>query len=103
MPPIVNFDIEIVKAVFSEHGIYVIREFPDGQIMWGTAPISEPYRGHFHLSHPYPPGRMEIFSVRGIINKLELSGEQEKLEAKLYSSIESEEYTEVVYPTGKIQ
>jgi hypothetical protein len=92
MPPIVNFSIDAVKAVFSEHGIHVLEEFPDGQIMWGNEPITNPYPGHFQMSHPYPFGRMEIFTIRGILNKLDKAGLQPDIENKLYASLQEDEY-----------
>ena len=92
MPQLANFLIETVKAVFSEHGIYVLEEFPDGQIMWGNEPLTSPYAGAFHMADYYTPRRYDIFTIQAILSKLDKAGDQPVIEQKLYDSLADEEY-----------
>jgi len=90
MPQLANFLIDTVKAVFSEHGIYVLEEFPDGQIMWGNEPLTQPYRGSFHMADFYLPGRYDIFTVKAILSKLGKAGDDKAIENALYASMNEE-------------
>jgi hypothetical protein len=91
MPQLANFSVKAVKEVFSEHGIYVLEEYPDGQIMWGNEPLTTPYRdGAFHASDCFVPGRIDIFTVRGILSKLDKAGQSSEIESKLFAGINEE-------------
>ncbi len=92
MPLLVSFEFQTVKAVFSEHGIHILHEFPDGQINWGNEPLSNPYTGLFHFADFFTPNRYDIFTVRAILNKLDKAGEQQRVEEKLFDSLGDEKY-----------
>lgn len=80
-----------MKAVLSEYGIHVLEEFPDGQILWGNEPLSQPYReGDFQMADYYLPGRYDIFTVRGLLSKLDKAGKSHEIEQRLYDSINEE-------------
>ena len=98
MPQPASFKIEVVKAVFSEHGLYVLNEFDDGQINWGTEPLTTPYSGIFHFADFFVPGRYDIFTVRAILSKLEKSGERTAIEAALFKSLAEEEFEYEIDP-----
>jgi len=92
MPQLTNFAIDTVKAVFLEHGIHVLEEFQDGQIMWGNEPLVSPYTGSFHMADFYIPRRYDIFTIRAILSKLDKAGSSKTIEDVLYKSLENEEY-----------
>jgi hypothetical protein len=94
MPLLVSFRFQIVKAVLAEHGIYVLQEFPDGQVCWGNEPLNNPYTGLFHFADYFTPDRYDIFTVRGILSKMDKAGEQKAVEEKLFASLQDEEYDE---------
>jgi hypothetical protein len=87
MPLPANFSLDVVKDVFSKHGIHILETFPDGSIMWGNEPLKKPYKGAFHMADFYEPGRYDIFTIRGIISKLDKSRESKDIETELFSRI----------------
>ena len=90
MPQLTNFTLEAVKAVLSQHGIYVLEEFADGQILWGNEPLTSPYTGAFHMTDSFTPGRYDIFTVRGLLSKLDKAGTSASIEEELYQTINTE-------------
>ena len=90
MPQLANFLFATVKAVFSEHGIHILAEYPDGQVMWGNEPIVSPYTGAFHIADYFTPGRYDIFTVRAILSRLDKAGEAPAIETRLFESINEE-------------
>jgi len=94
MPQLVSFRFDIVKAVFAEHGIYALQEFPDGQINWGNEPLTTPYNGLFHFADFFTAGRYDIFTIRAILSKLDKAGAQSTIEKALFESIQDDEYEE---------
>jgi hypothetical protein len=87
MPLLANFPIEVVKDVFSRYGIYILKDYGDGQIMWGNEPISESYTGAFHIADAFTLGRWDIFTIRGILSKLDKTGAQQAIEQELFDRI----------------
>lgn len=92
MLPLASYKIEVVKAVLESVGIYVLEEFPDGQIRWGNEPLESPYRGLSHMADFYKEGRYDIFTIRAIANKLDKAGHMPKIEEQLNRAIGDEEY-----------
>ena len=87
MPPPANFSAKVVEEVLSQHGIQVLQRFPDGQILWGNVPLSQPYKGAFHMTDFYEPGRYDIFTIRGIISKLGKIANAKQIEDALFARI----------------
>lgn len=87
MPQLANFSTEVVKDVLSRYGIHVIHDYKDGQLMWGTEPLTEPYSGEFHITDAYTLGRIGIFSIRAILSKLDKAGHQEAVLKELFDRI----------------
>jgi hypothetical protein len=87
MPLPANFGLAVVKDVFSRHGIHILHDYGDGQIMWGNEPLVEPYKGEFHIADAYTPGRWDIFTIRGILSKLDKAGVQQEIERELFNRI----------------
>jgi hypothetical protein len=88
MPQLASFLLSVVRDIFSRYGIYVIVEFPDGQIMWGDEPISSPYTGAFHMADcGYVEGKYDIFTIRAILSKLGKAGDTAAIESELYERI----------------
>jgi hypothetical protein len=87
MPQFANFLLSTVTRIFANHGIYVIVDFGDGQIMWGNEPVATPYTGAFHIADEYAPGRYDIFTVKAILSKLDKAGDAPNIEQQLYDSI----------------
>ena len=93
MLPLLSFKIDAVKAILEEFGIYVLEEFPDGQIRWGNVPPSNPYRGLSHMADFYRNDRYDIFTIRSIANKLDKVGELPKIEKMLQDAAARETYS----------
>jgi len=87
MPQLASFPVAVVKDVFSRYGIHILQEFDDGQIMWGNEPLVEPYTGAFHFSDQFTAGRIDIFTVRGILSKLDKAGHQTEIQDELFKRI----------------
>jgi hypothetical protein len=87
MPPLLaSFPVERVKQVFAAHGIHVLEEYPDGQIIFGDAPPSEKYKGRFFPGHAHVPGRYSIYTVRALLERLVTSpAEREAMENELFN------------------
>jgi hypothetical protein len=93
MLPPASYKIEVVRAVFEDHGIHVLEEFPDGQTRWGNEPLTTPYRGLSHMAdESYKRGRYDIFTIRAIANKLDKAGDLPKMEDMLNRALGDEEY-----------
>lgn len=90
MPQLASFLLTTVIEVFSRHGIFVVVDFKDGQIMWGNEPVSSPYTGSFHMADCFEPGRYDIFTVKAILSKLDKAGHAPAIEEELYASINEE-------------
>ena len=90
MPQLANFPLETVKEIFSDYGIYVLETFPDGQILWGNEPLTSPYSGEFHMADFFIPGRYDIFTIRGILSKLDKAGNAKEIEDALFARINEE-------------
>lgn len=87
MPLRANFLLRVVVEEFEGVGIYLIEEFPDGQTRWGTEPLREPYGGSFTMANAYRPGRIDIFQVRAILNRLDRAGHIPEVERRLFNRI----------------
>jgi hypothetical protein len=88
MPPPVSFPDAVVRDVLGKHGMFVIQEFPDGQAMWGDElPAEKPYKGRFHMADFFQDNRFDIFTIRGIISKLNKDEHKSAIEAELYERV----------------
>jgi len=87
MPPLLaSFPVERVKQVFGAHGLHVLEEYPDGQILWGDAPLSERYQGRFFPGHVHTSGRYSIYTVRAILKRLiQSAAERDVIENELFN------------------
>jgi hypothetical protein len=90
MPPqFVSFPADLVRQVFARHHIYVVEEYPDGQVMWGTEPPGQvPYQGQFQMADYFQPGTYDSITLCTILGGL--GKEQDEVEvimAPLYDSI----------------
>jgi len=69
-----NVGIETVRAVFAEHGIYLLETLLDGQTRWGERPMEDPYQGPSAMADPYvnfgSGDRYDIFAIRAIVQRL---------------------------------
>jgi hypothetical protein len=69
-----NFRLETLKAVFPEHGVYLLETMLDGQTRWGDRPMQQPYQGRSAMGNPYvnfgDGDRYDIFTIRAIIQRL---------------------------------
>lgn len=87
MPPwIKHFLTKAVVEVFEAHGIYVVEDYGDGQVMWGTErPRTNggQYTGKFFPAGEYVPGAVDIFTIRRVITMLGKENEREVIEAEL--------------------
>ena len=77
---ILNFRLETVRAVFLEHGIYLLETLLDGQTRCGDRPMEQPYKGLSSMAAPYvnfgSEDRYDVFAIRAIVRRL---GKEERL------------------------
>lgn len=76
------YPLEIVKTILENHGIHVIEEFGDGQILWGVPPINSPYKGPSFIGDTYN-SRCNLPTIQAIVNKLDKAGEMNQIEQEL--------------------
>ena len=87
MPPLVaSFLVERVIQLFDKHGIYPVKTFPDGQIIWGDLPPSDgKYEGRFFPGDVYVRDRFSIYTVRAIVEGVGKSAELDAIEDELFN------------------
>ena len=91
MPLRSNYDYEGLKKELATIGIFVLEEFPDGQIRWGDRPIPkkpEKFKGRSVMTAPYlirdgNKARFDIFTIRNLLERLGKTEHQAKLEKSI--------------------
>ena len=82
-----SFLFETLRAVFSEHGIYLLETLLDGQTRWGDRPMEQPYQGRSAMAAPYTDlgsgNRYDIFTIRAIAQRLGKAARLPTIEAEL--------------------
>jgi len=82
-----NFHLESIRAVFAEHGIYLLETLLDGQTRWGDRPMEEPYQGRSAMANPYvnfgSGDRYDIFTIRAVVQRLGKASKLAAIEAEL--------------------
>jgi len=83
-----SFPRAVVERVFIEFGIHLLEEFSDGQTRWGNRPLTKPYKGKSVMvqrsrGFGVPLDSYDIFSIRGIIDRLGLSGKTQEIEIRI--------------------
>ena len=53
-----SFRLQTVKAVFDAHGLFILKDYDDGQILWGNEASSSPYNGLFYIASDFTPSAM---------------------------------------------
>jgi hypothetical protein len=83
-----SFPRAVVERVFIEFGIHLLEEFSDGQTRWGNQPLTRPYRGKSVMVQRsrgvgVPVDSYDIFSIRGIIDRLGLVEKTQQIERRI--------------------
>jgi hypothetical protein len=92
-----SFPRAVVERVFMEFGIHLLEEFADGQTRWGNQPLTKPYRGKSMMAQRsrgfgVPLDSYDIFSIRGIIERLGLGSKTQEIEKRIeHAALEESE------------
>ncbi len=82
-----NFRLESLRAVFAEHGIFLLETLLDGQTRWGDRPMEQPYQGRSAMANPYvnfgSGDRYDIFTIRAVVQRLGKTSHIAAIEAEL--------------------
>lgn len=84
-----SFLLETLQSVLAKYGIYLLETLPDGQTRWGDRRMEHPFRGLSAMANPYvnlgSGERYDIFTIRGIVEKLGKAEHLRAIEGELYA------------------
>jgi hypothetical protein len=88
MPQHANYNITVVKQIFSKYGIFPLEEGDDGITIWGDIPKGiGPYMGKFITTAEFSPGRYDAFTIQDIIRHLGKGSQLDAIMAELHEQI----------------
>ncbi|MBN2320016.1 MAG: hypothetical protein JXR49_13100 [Acidobacteria bacterium] len=87
MPQLAAWPLEIVRQELESAGIYLLRDYKDGQTLWGNRPLSDPYPGRSCVAGEYNQGKYDIFTIRNILRRVGLEDKTPEVEKNLFQRI----------------